>query len=400
MVKLRFTRIRWFRLHSWGGLSFALLLIFVLFTGTIATISIDLYWLSKPALRASKTKGSGSFPWATWYYNAQDTYPDVEVTSIYTPKAPWFAAEGVAVNRGDLPLAGASKGERFRIYFHPETGVVQGIGSWYTWQVFFRKTHRHLMIPVKWGVTIVGLLSFPLLLSLISGIKIYRKWWRSFFLNPWAKPVLTALENRVSERRFWGNAHRWLGVWSLWFVLLIALTGIWYLVEQWGLGVRYPPTPSAFPAKSGDPFASREGIEKIIATTSRLYPELEIRRIRFDAGDGLIFVSGQAQAKLVRDRANQITFDGFTGEPLQNRKGEDLSLHMRISEAADPLHFGYWGGTLTRYLWFLLGIVLTTLSISGVYLFGLRTLRSNHSSSQRGSMGKSPYQGNGKASLA
>ena len=182
----------------------------------------------------------------------------------------------------------------------------------------------------------------------------------------------------------------------MWFVLLIALTGIWYLVEQWGLGVRYPPTPAASPAKSGDPFASRGEIEKIIATTSRLYPELEIRRIRFDAEDGLIFVSGQAQAKLVRDRANQITFNGFTGEPLQNRKGEDLSLHMRISEAADPLHFGYWGGTLTRYLWFLLRMVLTTLSISGVYLFGLRTLRSNHSSSQRVLRGKAFTKGMGK----
>lgn len=119
VVKRRFLRIRWFRIHSLGGLSFALLLIFVLFTVTIATISIDLDWLSKPALRASKTKGSGSFPWATCYYNAQDTYSDVEVTSICTPKAPWFTAEGVAVNRGDLPLAGAYKGKRFRIYFHP-----------------------------------------------------------------------------------------------------------------------------------------------------------------------------------------------------------------------------------------------------------------------------------------
>ena len=125
-------------------------------------------------------------------------------------------------------------------------------------------------------------------------------------------------------------------------------------MEQWGLGVRYPPTPSASPAKSGDPFASRGGIEKIIATTSRLYPQLEIRRIRFDAGDGLIFVSGKAEAKLVRDRANQITFDGFTGEPLQTRKGEDLSLHMRISprlpipstsgtgEAPSPVTYGFF----------------------------------------------------------
>ena len=87
-------------------------------------------------------------------------------------------------------------------------------------------------------------------------------------------------------------------------------------------------------------------------------------------------LQGQATAVLVRPRANQLAFDPASGELLDQRRGDDLGLHLRISEAADPLHFGTLGGTPTRYVWFLFGAMLSTLSISGVYICGLRVIRS------------------------
>jgi uncharacterized iron-regulated membrane protein len=78
----------------------------------------------------------------------------------------------------------------------------------------------------------------------------------------------------------------------------------------------------------------------------------------------------------VRRRANHIAISNKTGELLDIRSGESLGLHLRISEAADPLHFVTFGGATTRWLWFIFGVMLSALSISGVYLCGLRISRS------------------------
>jgi len=103
------------------------------------------------------------------------------------------------------------------------------------------------------------------------------------------------------------------------------------------------------------------------------YPELTVCGLLFDR-DGTVRLQGQADALLVRDRANQAAFDGRTGALLDVRRGETLDWQNRISEAADPLHFGTFAGTWPRYLWALFGLGMTTLSLTGIYLFGPRTM--------------------------
>jgi uncharacterized iron-regulated membrane protein len=83
-------------------------------------------------------------------------------------------------------------------------------------------------------------------------------------------------------------------------------------------------------------------------------------------------IEGQAQAWLVRDRANAIGFDTAGMQVLSRRDGRDLDVHHHISEMANPLHFGTFGGLATQLLWFLFGLALTGLSVTGVYLYGLR----------------------------
>jgi uncharacterized iron-regulated membrane protein len=52
--------------------------------------------------------------------------------------------------------------------------------------------------------------------------------------------------------------------------------------------------------------------------------------------------------------------------------GTDLDVHQRISEMADPLHFGYFGGYWTKAIWVFFGGLLTALSVSGLAIYALR----------------------------
>jgi len=89
-------------------------------------------------------------------------------------------------------------------------------------------------------------------------------------------------------------------------------------------------------------------------------------------GRGLVLM-GEADAWLVRERANNIALDLQDGAVLGRHDGGDLSVHQRIAEMADPLHFGSFGGWPIRLLWFVAGALLTSLCFTGVYIYGLRT---------------------------
>ena len=132
----------------------------------MATVSTELDWVSNSASRVYRLSATKSYDWASLYTSAQAAYPDAELLSISAP-----AGSLVAVGR----CRSGRKQRAIRIFLDPETSQVQGEGRWYNWQRLFRQTHRHLMLPINVGVTIVGLLSVPLLIAFCSGTVIYRK---------------------------------------------------------------------------------------------------------------------------------------------------------------------------------------------------------------------------------
>lgn len=346
-------RSLWWVVHSWAGLKLSIFMTFILATGTLAVFAHELDWLVTPAMRVAPQDG----PQASWGQIAAAAEAQVaggRVQAVYGPIDPWFATE-VWVDDG---------GERIeRVYVNPWTAEVTGTAGWGNIHRFLRNTHRHLMLPVKYGVPIVCSLSFLLLASLITGLVTYKKFWRGFARKPhWSG----------GPRRLTGDLHRLAGVWSLWFVALMIATGFWYLVEE--LGGQAPPHPQPsgkLPAMSAP---TGPELDALIATAQAAYPTLRIKEIRFGSGKNArgMIVAGQADALLVRDRSNAVWLNPDSGEVLLVGKGEDLNVHQRLSEMADPLHFGTWGGFAAKVVWFLFGVLLTGLSITGVMIYSLR----------------------------
>lgn len=325
---------------------------FIAFTGTLAVFAHDIDWLLDPDLRVEMGETRASH--GALLDAARQRFPDWELFYLSEPIEPWFAAEIIAFTPDD---------ERRRIYIDPYRAEVTDDAQWFNAHRILRETHRHLMLPTAIGVPIVSLLAIPLLISAVTSLWIYKRWWKGFFRQP----------RRGRKRRFWGDIHRLTGVWSLAFIFIIALTSVWYLVES--LGGHAPP---AAEMPRGDPDRpplriTGSQLDEMIARAGRDYPELDIDRIMFplDAGQPVALL-GQTDAVLVRPRANAIAFDPASGEEVHRHYAGDLGIHQRISEAADPLHFGTFGGLTTRILWFIFGLGMSALSLTGVYLYGLR----------------------------
>jgi uncharacterized iron-regulated membrane protein len=352
------SKSKWFNIHSWIGFKLSVLLSFILVTGTLAVVSHEIDWLTNPAKRVSPSSVQ-ELRWDLVYIQAKQTYPNLNVAFINAPIDPWFSME-VVLNRNENTL--------FRAYFHPTTGEYLGEGRWYNWQRFFRMTHRHLMMPKLIGITIVGSLGVFLLVSLVTSMVIYPKWWKGFFRKP-----------RTHHRKvFWGDLHRLFGVWSMWFVLIIGVTGVWYLVEVLGLNAKMPSRGVAVSQQALNQAVqpSADNFTSLLSKVKQDFSDLDIKTIAIPSRKkGAVQFQGQATAVLVRPRANLIAYDPVTLEQVTQYKGEGLSIHARISEAADPLHFGTFAGIPSKVVYFVFGLMLSTLAISGTYIYGMRIAR-------------------------
>jgi uncharacterized iron-regulated membrane protein len=349
----------WWVVHQWVGLKLSLFLTFILFTGTLAVVSHEIDWLLQPSLRVAPATVEGPVDWVEIARNARRYEPTAKVMAIEAPVASAFAAR-VRIERSDGSLAFLNA--------HPTTGEIQGVGPWVGAARILRNMHRHLNLPVWLGVPIVTSLAFLLLVSLVSSFVVYKKWWRGF-----AKPL-----RRRDARTWWGDFHRLAGVWSLWFVALIILTSIWYFAESLGLDAPRAPRVEA-PANVEEEDAPAPVVADLsaaLAAARETYPELRIQQLLFPSeASPYLQLHGDHEALLVRPRANTVWLDPASAEVLLTTNGRDMTIHQRIGEMADPLHFGTFGGYWTKVPWFVFGLAMTGLALSGAAIYSLRIAR-------------------------
>ncbi|RMH93873.1 peptidase [Lysobacter pythonis] len=348
----------WFDLHSWIGLKLFLFMAFICLTGTLATLAHEIDWLIQPAIRVQPDGAIRS--WGDQLDAVRHRHPEWKIVRLSAPEGRYFAAKAEA-----KPPGGRT---RF-VWVDPWRAHVTGDTGWFNAHRLLRNTHRHLMMPTRYGVPLVSSLSIALLLSFASSLVIYKKWWKGFLSRP----------RGPQPRRFWGDIHRLAGVWSLGFVLLIALTGLWYLVESLGgaaphAHARPLADAPANPAPPPGTVIDGRALDRIIASAKRVWPQLRIASVALDEKTGTVTLEGQAAAILVRDRVNQLRYRVGDALPHARIDGTTLSFHQRVSEMADPLHFGNFAGLALKLVWCFFGGLMTLLSFTGVYLYGMRTL--------------------------
>lgn len=344
-----------FTVHSWLGVQLFFVLFLIMSSGTIAVFSNELDWLTREEVRATATNDPVS--WQRVFDAVREAHPDHDIEQMTAPVEPGFAIE---------VLTAAPEGGKKRIYVDPATAEVQGTHGWITIQRFIRNLHMGLFLP-QFGVLIVGSFAVFLLLTLITGLLTYRKFWRGFLKKP----------RRRDARTLMGDLHRLGGVWAIWFILLIGVTGVWYLVEdaveyRWEAGWPQVEEVSAPPPRA----QPHVPVALIEAQVARTWPGFEIDYITLPgAVSDPITVAGHAQALLVRSRANLIYLHPVTGEVIEVKDGRRISALERWIDTADPLHFGDFGGLAVKAIWFVFGLVLSFLSFSGFWLHLKRARR-------------------------
>ncbi|TWD99082.1 putative iron-regulated membrane protein [Pseudomonas sp. AG1028] len=358
----------WFLVHSWLALPIWFFVLIVCVTGTLAVVSQEIVWLANPDVRASKPSDDAELlTFGQVLAEIKKAEPDLVVQSITRPDESHFALTArVSYPDGSNPT----------IYVNPYTGAIQGVSPEFDFRQFTRALHGWWLVPFtngfSWGWYLVSMMGIPMLLSLITGLVVYKKFWKGFF-----KP---RLRFNQGARIFWGDFHRLSGIWSIWFIAVVSITGIWFLIQAILFDNQISISTEGVPAvvaredvpivRPGEPIPMLDVDEAARIAIGKV-PSLDVSftRLPSNAYDH-ISVGGRGWYPLMMQSAS---INPYTGEVAQQRLLEDRSKLEFVTESMRPLHTGDFGGLWVKMIWFFFGLVLSMMVLSGLLIWTKRT---------------------------
>lgn len=368
----------WFLVHSWAALPLWMFMFFVCLTGSIATVSQEIVWLADPAVRARPPASDAQVLGYDQVLAAvNEARPDAVVQSISRPVKSQFALS-VRVGYAD--------GTSGTLYVNPYTGDIQGAHSGFDFRQFIRALHGWLLMPFNSGFNLgwyaVSLLALPMLVSLVTGLVVYKKFWRGF-LRP-------RLRFSQGARVFWGDFHRLAGIWSIPFIIIMAVTGLWFLVQATLSDLSISISTEGVPpvvAREDAPYtadglrAPMISLDEAAAKASEYLPGLEPIFVRLPGtAYDPIMVLGRGGYPLLFERLHINPYDG---DVVYVRRVSDRSGLELFTESMRPLHTGDFAGLWLKLVYFLFGVLLTMMVLSGMLIWTKRTAQATAAALRR-----------------
>ncbi len=363
----------WFQLHGWFSLPIWIIFCFVCLTGTISVISHELTWLTNPDSRATNPENLQVKKTSELISIVQEAYPTAKITTVMTFED--YLVNAVVFIDKDKPQAFA--------YINQYTGDIQAVNQGITFSGFMRSLHGWLLFPwqsnYSIGYYLVCIMAIVMLGALITGLIIYKNFWRAF-----TQPKLRLTQGK---KTLLADLHRLSGVWSIWFLLVMSITGLWYLVQAVLWHVDYdiePHSPIATVAQL--PL----NLEEVPAVPITINHALEIAEKKFpdfvptytmlpEHNRDTYKLYGNGDFIFYDQYSYGVIVNPWTGDIEGERSPEKMTVLQTLSHIADPLHYGTIGGIWTKVLWFIFGMILTGMSITGFLMWGSRTVKASRS---------------------
>jgi uncharacterized iron-regulated membrane protein len=359
----------WFKLHGWFSLPVWIIFCFVCLTGTISVISHELTWLTNPDARASNPQDLAEKPMSELVEIVQQAHPTANITTVMSFES--YLVNAVIFNDSDMPFAIA--------YVNQYTGQIQAINLGMTFTNFMRSLHGWLLFPwhvnYSVGYYIVCFMAIVMLGALISGLVIYKKFWRSF--------IQPKLRINQGNKTLLADLHRLAGVWSMWFLMLMSITGLWYLTQAilWHNHIDLEPhapliEASQVPTSANDAPIRPYTLSNALQVAEQKFPGFKSTYIMLPEHQRDTYkVYGQGDHIFYDQYAYGVTVNPWSGTIESERSPAAMTTLQTLSHIADPLHYGTIGGLWTKVIWFIFGIFLTGMSITGFLMWGSRTVK-------------------------
>ena len=393
------------KIHLWLSVPFGLIITLVCFSGAMLVFENEANEWFRRDLYYVETVKESPLPMDKLLEKVATTLPDsVSVTGV-----------SISSDPGRAYQVSLSKPRRASLYVDQYTGEVKGKSERSGFFMFMFRMHRWLLDSMNpgnegifWGKMIVGVSTLLLVFVLISGIVI---WWPRT-----RKALKNSLKITATKgwRRFWYDLHVAGGMYTLIFLLAMALTGLtwsfpWYRTAFYKVfGVEVQQRAAQGHEQKSDAQKrdtklaahrekKREGNDVRKGERSRrpennhsdmysvtspfvywqeIYDKLRHQNPEYKQ---ISISSGTASVSFNRF-GNQRAFDRYSFN-TDNGEFTETSLYQHQDKSGKirgwiySVHVGNWGGMFTRILTFIAALLGAALPLTGYYLWIKRLIK-------------------------
>lgn len=350
----------WGKWHLYLGLIAGLIVSVVGITGSILVFQDEIDQKMNPELFTVQANG---------------TYKDYgEILPLVKKLYPELGAESIMINKGsEHPTYRILKdGYKTEVFINPYTGEVldsrprfgRFLGS-------VMDIHRSLMIPGV-GRYIVGAASLILLILSITGIRLW--------LPKKIKQIKSSLTVKFSssftqQNRSW---HNILGVFTFPVVSMLSLSGCVFVLNILILPLMFMFAGSSpqilmniFGAKSNYSVEAQSlPLANILDSFQEVEPNATVTAIIFPKDStGAYLINAQSPSKMAGGRKVLSTVDQYSGKILFNSETDLPNVVHAYLSWIQPIHYGSFGGIITRISALIGGLIPLILTITGFFIW-------------------------------
>ena len=332
-------------LHSWVGISSAILLTISFISGSLTVFNDDITrWASPPAPQIQPAADMTELARLMHYMAAHPEHNHSFLLYLQTDAdapAPLHWETGDSETWAYLDADGT---------LHSHTRPATAAGH------VLDELHRSAGIPTIAGEYSMGIVAILYLLALISG---------TLLALPKLGQQCLALRLNHSRRRAWLDIHNLLGLTALPFHLIIAITTILFVFAA-PLSTLLQPLAPPPPVAENHTIDARPLLppQALVAAAQHEIPDLQVRFLAFDS----LADREQALAVVVGEqpgggRQLYLALHPYSGALRYRNHGGNH--YARARDILHELHFGNYGGYPLRWLYFALGLGGALLFYSG-----------------------------------
>lgn len=341
--------------HRYLGLALGLLLLVSGLTGSLIVFNKPIDAALNPSLLRVEP-GASEASLDVVLQQARKAVPGSTSASIFFPAADDLAME-VWFENGAV-----------RAYVNPYSGEILGVrDATDSMMGFLVDLHIHLLSG-ETGETIMGWSGLGAILLTILGVVL---WWPK--KNRWKQAL--SVKWQAAPNRVWLDVHKLAGAAAGVLILVTAATGsslaLYDIITEpiltalTGEGAKTSAPQSAIVA-TGAPAP----LSPMVAQARALFPNGVVTRVT-PASDpkAAVMVRMRQQEEVHQFGRTFVWFDQYDGSLLRVDNVLEANLATRIQVWLYPLHTGFYGGQLTRWLQVFAGLSLCLLTLSGAYVW-------------------------------
>lgn len=360
------TKKLFWHVHHWVGLYTGILIGILSITGALAVFIPEIDFL------VLKYKYNVSFSESSTDEMPRFSRSIDSLTSLYPNHGPFsLILDNSSVARADVSIESPTGGfERQSFFINTNTDQVVAERNYQNSLVNYLRQMHVRLYEGYWGRQLVGIGGIALAIVAISGLMIYGNFMK--------KQTWPTIRKNLKLRIVMADWHKILGISSLAFNVMIALTGAWLGLQPWlmrSLDIKIPNRYQAEIIKTPD-MDRKTTIDwnKVFHTIKTEFPDLHPHYITPSVnGEDVITIRGNVSGQVYERANNIIILSKSNYKPIFQYDIREQPFSHKFYFIQEALHFGDFGGLWLKVIYALLGLTSGFLSISGFVIFLFRT---------------------------